>query len=349
MRGWRLALRLLAAALALAFVLCAPWAWERTPVDPRGRLEGEKPPWKGVLTVALVESFPCEGAAGWLNAWARALEKRCDGLLLSVRTFNVNTYRELKVARALPDVLLLSTGVESEPDGVFLPVSGARGLRQELTAAVLGHDGTPRAVPVAMGGYGLLANLPLLDGMQLTDQADAALLREGMEKLGKAVACPGAAYTRPESAFAAMTGGALPVEYGLREKLWPEFVLEQKHFAFVATQRELRRMVLLQSAGRGFETMLLPVPQSFTDQVLALAIPDPAYTGHQGDRTYRLEAAGHFAALLLCEEAQLALRGAGLFSVREGLRIYGSGADPCMAALEEQLLREGLMVGEVFT
>ncbi len=336
MRVW--CFRILAFLLFVACLLLTPAALEALPVEPLDYLQGEGPAWEGILTLGVVQAFDQGGLNSWLNAQARLFEKEREGTLLSISQMNVSEYRSLKAARALPDALILSGGVETDPEGTLLPISGGQaGLREALLRAGQ-RGGKQYGLPLALGAYGLLGDREWLDGEQLFPETPVEELCTALREKKRGIALPAPSFARPDLALEGMDPKLIALaETGVRARLWPDFALDRKYAFYLATQREVRRMEQLRAAGRGFATcMWTPGERCRGDLGLYLCVTAPAYSGHGGDAEERLAALGAFTARLLGEEAQAALADAGLFSAREGCRLYTEGD---MAALEQSLER----------
>jgi hypothetical protein len=326
------------AFLALAAALAsAPWAMGALPIRSKSFLKRRPLEWSGILTIAVVPAWGSEGFTAWLSARAREFEKENPGVLISVREMNVAAYLSHREKRDLPDAVILPAYVELSPDEVFLPLTGSMPARQEALLAGQ-RAGRQYGLPLALGSYALMANLPKLDALQLTPSSAGEEFLAGMRKSGRGVGCPIQPFAHAEELLGRVgwLEGA-PVQYAVREKAWPDFALEEKTLFFVASQREVRRMQSLRAAGRCFETALWLPEAAYTDQMLLYSLTRPAFSGHGADAKQRQKELAAFAAYLLGEEAQRQLVGAWLFSPREGLALYDGGP---MAELEKTLAGE---------
>lgn len=341
MRHMRRAWRGLALVLLLGALAAAPWAAGDAVQNLRDMLHKPAPEWEGVLTVGVVPSFPTVNLDGWLAAQSRAFEKQEGYVLVSLRTMTRAGVRAGAAAQTLPDVLLFGMGVFAQPDTLLTPLSGANGVRKALREA--GMDGKTRyAVPVALGGYGLLANLDRLEALGWSPDWTLAETLSRAAEAGLAAACPSAPYTAPLTALRSL--GA-PEALSVRadrphEKIWADFALDGDYAFYVATQREVKRMETLQARGSGVPTAFLaPEGEAYTDQVLLAGIVRPELTS-AGDRdeAHRRACAEAFFAFLLGDEAQGGLGQAQLFSVTGAGPLYEEGT--AMAALEAALSGE---------
>ena len=333
--------RFFALLLLAAVMLAAPWAAQTAVVDVKEKLKPPKPVWEGVLSVAVVPSFPTVNLSGWLGACSRDFEKREGNVLVSIREMTQEGVQTGAAAGNLPDILLFGAGVFSRPQDLFLRMRGAAaGLKPDL--ADVGRSGGDRyAVPLAMGGYGLLGNRQILDSLSWSPNLNMEETLQLLKEKDMAVASPAMPYTNPLAAFQSRgdaggvkTSGELP-----HAKIWPDFALEKKYAFYVATQREVRRMAALQSAGKGFDTVLLtPEEPVYVDQVLLGGMVDPKFSLKSDDAVYRAEWAGRLFSYLLTDEMQLGLSQAGLFPVTAVTGVYD--ADSQMGMIEKSLQGE---------
>lgn len=335
MRRWIIGL--VAFALVIGAIFLYEGAMDRLPFNPKQMLESPNPDWEGILTVGVVSTWGSENFVSWLSARAREFEKANPGTLISILEFNEQAYENYKAKGQLPDVVILSAFVENDPQEVLRPVSGHLPLREDALASGE-YGGRQYGVPVALGAYALMGNVPKLDALQLHTQSSIAEIAEGVKKSGRGIGCPVYKGVRAEKALEWMVGkGEIPVQYAIRDKAWPDFALDEKTLFFVATQREVRRMKVLQSAGRCFEIAMMNPGQAYSDQMLMLTIPKVKYTGHSADRGFRTTQAAKLAAYLICEESQEKLAQAGVFSTRQGLKLYDEGP---MSDLENELFKD---------
>lgn len=332
-RAWRgLALVLLLGALA-----AAPWAAGGAVQNLRDMLQKPAPEWEGVLTVGVVPSFPTMNLDGWLAAQSRAFEKQEGYVIVSLRTMTRAGVRAGAAAQTLPDALVFGMGVFAEPETLLTPLAEPD-VRRALQPA--GRDGETRyAVPLAMGGYGLLCNADRLEALRWSEEANLAETMALAGGAGLSAACPKAPYTDPLAALRAMGAPeSLSVRADLpHEKIWAEFALDGDYALYVATQREVRRMEVLQERGSGVRTAFLaPEGAVYADQVLLAGIVQPTLTSAgERDAQSRRDCAEAFFDFLLGEEAQAGLVQAQLFSVTGAGPLYEAGTP--MGALEASL------------
>lgn len=202
-----------------------------------------------------------------------------------------------------------------------------------------GRDGETRyAVPLAMGGYGLLCNADRLEALGWSEEANLAETMELAGGAGLSAACPKAPYTDPLAALRAMGAPeSLSVRADLpHEKIWAEFALDGDYALYVATQREVRRMEVLQERGSACARPFSRGGRGLRGQVLLAGIVQPALTSAgERDAQSRRDCAEAFFAFLLGEEAQAGLVQAQLFSVTGAGPLYEAGTP--MGALEASL------------
>ena len=332
--GWRV----LALGLLIAAALAAPGAARTAVVDVKQRLKPEKPAWQGVVAVGVVPSFSTVNVNGWLKASFRRFEAQNSGVLVSLRELTETGVRTGAAAGTLPDALLFGLPVPLDAEQLLQPLPECGSVRSDLQDAGV-WGGERCALPVAMGGYALLGNRRLLDAAGWSPSQDFTGTMTLLAEQGMAIAAPKMPYTDPLRALAHM-GDTVRVQVdGERPhgKVWPDFVIEEKYAFYVATQREIRRIQALGSAGKGFDTILLvPEGEAYTDQVLLGGVVRPELTAagreHAEARAQRAEQLLRF---LLSEEPQRDLTRAGLFPGTDSGPIYAD--DGQMAALEQAL------------
>lgn len=332
--GWRVA--------AFLLLMGVIWAASRTArtavVDVKKKLKPEKTSWEGVVTVGLVPSFPTVNLDGWLQASFRSFEKQQSNVLVSLRKMTTVGVRTGAASGTLPDVLLVGLNILEEPEQLFVPLDDETCIREDLYGA--GKVGQTRyALPVAMGGYALMGNRRLLDGVGWSPKCDFAQTMALLAEKGQSVAAPQIANINPMQALTEMGEvGSVQVENSrVHAKVWPDFVLEQKYTFYVGTQREVRRMQTLCSAGKGFETVLmLPKNTAYTDQILLGGVVRSELTNAEVyDREEKEKWSAQLILHLLKEEQQMDLNRAYLFSVLPDQHLYEDGTQ--MAALEASL------------
>ncbi len=339
--------RFFALLMLAAVMLAAPWAAQTAVVDVKEKLKPPKPVWEGVLSVAVVPSFPTLNLNGWLGACSRDFEKQEGNVLVSLREMTQEGVLTGAAAGNLPDILLFGAGVFNRPQDLLTRMRGAAAVKPGLSE--LGSVGGERyAVPLAMGGYCLLGNRSLLDGAGWSPNLTMGQTLELIKEKDLAVASPAMPYTQPLTAFEQMgeTSGIKVDSEREHTKIWPDFALEKKYAFYVATQREVRRMATLQSAGKGFDTVILtPEEPVYVDQVLLGGMVDPKYSLKSDDALYRAEWAGRLFSFLLTDEMQLRLSQAGLFPATQVEGVYD--ADTQMGVIERSLQGE-LQCAEAF-
>lgn len=267
--------------------------------------------WEGIISCAVVPSFPTVNLNGWLNASFAGFEKGQEKVLVSLKEMTEEGVKVAADEGNLPDILFFGVTME---DSLGCFVSSA--------------------APVAKGGYGLLGNVNLLDTVgwspNLSPQEAAGLLSDNdltiAAPLFSNVSTLDALNHYGDFSSVSVVGDQP------HAKVWSGFVLENEFAFYVATQREIRRMETLRASGKGIETVLVPIP--WTDQVLLCGIVRQELT-QKGKNEDRQRVCGELMEYLLSEEAQNAISKAALFPVTKGLNVYES--DTQMAFLEAAL------------
>ena len=342
-RRWRGA----AFLLLLLLLALAPMAAGERVQGLRDRTRRPEPEWEGVLTVGVVASFPTVNLDAYLAAQGRAFAKETGYATVYLRPVTRAGVRAGAAAQSLPDALLFGLNVFAEPQTLFQALPGEYALRDGLSEAGL-WQGTRYAVPLALGGYGLLGNRELLEKAGWTGGTAAEALAL-CDRAGLAVACPKAPYTDPLVALRQMGAPETAKIRGdlAHEKIWARFALDGEYALYAATQREVCRMETLRAGGSGVETVFLaPEGGAWTDQALLGAVVRSELTRAGAEESAgRAACARAFFEYLLGEEAQGALAQARLFPVVETGPLYEAGS--AMADLEASL-REGLRLGQSF-
>ena len=298
--------RIAAFMLLCAVLLAAPWAMKHAAVDVREHIRPKETRWQGVISVGIVPTFSMESADGWLKTCAKTFAQENSNLLVSVREMTRAGVQAGAAAQTLPDVLICGAMVfdGSEKELIF---------------------GKGTAQPVAAGAYALLGNRALLEesGWQENMSAGDALTLVQKGQLN--IAVPRRDYADPLAALRSMGTVGDAVGQDLYARVWPDFALEEKYALYVATQREVLRMRALQSAGRGFETVLI-VPEDPTgeDQTLLCAAVRHELTARQDDAACA-EWAMRWMNYLTADAQQAGLGTAGLFSVKGNAGLYEEG------------------------
>lgn len=291
------------------------------------------------------------GGMAWLKDQLRLYEKQHPGVSTYLRSVSGD---ELTAPEAvLPDMVLCMPGDVTEPQGLFLPLSGAMAarngpLREELLRAGR-WQGQQYGLPLCWGAWVLAIDSALEPGSAVTP-APTTLL-------GRPAASPAAASPEPayplEAARSAVRALQAPGGAGLftlgmmleeRPPLPEDFAALPSGEVYTAFQRrrcatallttgQATAFAALTSSGSGFPHRIMTAEEVITDQVwMALLTAD----------------APREAALLLSHltatEAQKALSGQALHTVRNDLTLYAAN----MSARIEQSARQSLSVINTF-
>lgn len=332
--------RIVALLLLVAVLIAAPWAAQTAVIDVKDKLKPPAPEWAGILSVAVVPSFPTVNVMGWLGAQSRVFEKQQGNVLISAREMTREGVRAGAAAENLPDVLLFGTGVFDDPEQLLVKMAGEVALKEGL-ADVGYKNGVRYTVPLALGGYALLGNQQQLDQIgwspSLTFDETMGLIQQNQ----LSIASPAMPYTNPLAALAGMgdTKGVVIKGDLPHGKIWADYAIEKKHVFYMSTQREVRRMATLSAGGKGFDTVLIaPGAPVYVDQVLMGGMVDARFSVKSDDAQQRIACAGKFFSFLLTQDAQLGLSQAGLFPVTDATGAYEAGSQ--MAQIERSLQGE---------
>jgi len=294
---------------------------------------------QGVLDVWFCETFaPGKGSLlGWVNQAVQAYEKENPGVYVRVRTMRESVIRErLDDKRDLPDAILCGGGIVTAQDALQICESSCAPVYTQ--AVSLGEH--CYAYPAAVGAYTVLYQKKLLaqagiesanaDSLLSLAQNGCSVLLCGYDRL----TCPAAALERlmPQAQEA-----LFHETYGRRtlRDAWADFVLDQTSVGYVCTQKEVFRIRTLLAGGSAFEWDYDEIGCAYTDQLLALYVPDT------GQESARAVATHLFAQVLQRESIQEKLKDYGAFSVLN-LPLYPP--DTCMGAMQSGLMQENLFV-----
>jgi hypothetical protein len=337
--------------LLSALLVGAPVLSGMRPRDIAQMLAREHAPWEGVLTLGVTATFPASGSTtAYVREVVKAFEKENPGVLVSVKEMQPYTLSQALEAGVGPDVLIFGAGAVGEPTKNLMPLEGDfSSVRADwLEAAKVG--GKAYAVPLAVGGYTLIAHDDELAkvGVQGFDGWTGAL--EGLSTRGNALQCLPKGYGYPAAGLFAYTNGAiaawpqaLPANLGAqrREMAWPDFALERKTVCYLATPYELGRMRMLQAGGRVGAWSVLPCEGTpYTDLVLLAGVVRPEKAGRGGaeDNARRAAAAGTLLASFMGGQARAALVKTGLVPATQGEALYEGIAGS--EEMERQLMGE---------
>ncbi|MDR0929434.1 MAG: hypothetical protein LBM74_06950 [Oscillospiraceae bacterium] len=167
MRKWLLRLRTLLAILAALYLLYQFPALSRWFTKP----SAPEPPSSSIemVRVWLLEDWS-GSAMQWVSRQATAFEKAHRGVRIILKRAQPGDWA-LEGA-VLPDVLLFSGGVLTDPEGLLAPLSPTAPVRDFLQG-VGDRGGIPYAVPLAYGGRARLVNEQKPDAPALTMRSAA--------------------------------------------------------------------------------------------------------------------------------------------------------------------------------
>ena len=337
-----------AGALLIALLLYAPSVlppYAPAQPEPRGG-------WRGMLSVAVVPTFRTGGSlTQYASSTAKGYTKE-TGVLVDVREMSAYALRDALARGTAPDVVLFGSGALASGEGL-LPLDGdLTRVREEALQAARWEEKMV-ALPVAMGGYVLLAHGKEYTAAGAADaQTPAQWLAAVSSAKGIHHAMPGAGF--PMAALVAAASGttadpetALYKDAGaVRHSFsWPEFALEKKAVVYVGTSYEVSRMRVLEAGGRveGWEAVSWNVLAenereegwedgqeevakgwAYTDMVLFAGATRPECAGRAGaaDNAQRNAAAGRLLAAFHGDAARQALAATGLVPVTDGEPLY---------------------------
>ncbi len=306
----------------------------------------------------------CEGWVGsttWLEKQCAVFERAHPGVNLRIRRAQADEWIALDAV--LPDVLVFTPGVLTEPEALLTPIHGATPVRAELVASGKWRDEL-WGLPVAMGGYALLVNPegyrdPEATALDAEAMAAAAKPAKGKQAARYALQCArGSALAYPAGLLAlggALRGGwpqgiaaergkgALPEDFTqcTQEKAYSDFV-SRRAMALLGTQRDVRKFSALTEAGKGFPFRVEPAVQAFTDQLLLVGVLKNAQEGE------RAALCAQLLWQLVGEDAQQSLTEHGLFPVRGDVPGYDAEATPWLHAMAQSLAAEEIWVPNAF-
>ena len=289
------------------------------------------------------------GGQAWLKEQLRAFEKTNPGVSTYLRTVSAE---ELTNPEAiLPDVVLYLPGSLTDPQELFLPLSGEAVGRETsaLREALLRcgrWQGQQYGLPLCWGAWVLCIDSALEPGSALTPAPTTLLGKPAATAAPDATAEPGYPLTAANQADCALQspGGAalftlsllleelpaLPEGFGTLTsgEVYTAFQQRQCATAMLTTGQETAFSALV-SGGGGFPFRTMVPDEIITDQVWLASVTADAPPE---------------AALLLAHltstGAQQALSGQGLHTVRDDLTLYAAGT----AARVEQAAHRALSV-----
>ncbi|MGN0779615.1 MAG: hypothetical protein ACI4MJ_10735 [Aristaeellaceae bacterium] len=311
-------LRLLA-ALALTAVL--GWLLLRTAAPAPAALSPRRE--RSLLRIWTVSSVG--GGDSWLKAQLKAFERQHPGVMTYLRTVSPGELSEPETV--LPDLVLYTPGTLTAPQELFVPLTLPEGLREPLTRCGR-WQGQQYGLPLCWGGYVLC-----VDGAWAPE---AAATPAPTTLLGRPAATPETSSTPPPYPYDAVMTAATPLmapggcgtlalccllEQTMRPTLPEGFAASADVYAAfrsrqcasaVLTTGQLTALASLTAAGKGFPYRTMVPDEVITDQVWLGSVVQGAENS----------AAPELLAFLLGDDAQQSLSGQGLYSARQGVKLY---------------------------
>lgn len=286
------------------------------------------------------------GAQAWLKGQLRQFEKANPGVSTYLRSVSAEDLTDPEAV--LPDLVLYMPGDVTDPQGLFLALSGEMPARDGLLREELLRcgrwQGQQYGLPLCWGGWVLAIDSALEPGAALTPApttllgkpaatADAAATSEPAYPLEAASAAE-CALQSPGGAALFTLGllldqyPALPEDFGTLSpgEVYSAFQKRQTATAMLTTG-QVTAFSGVVSGGSGFAFRVMAAQEVITDQVLLASVTADAP-----------EEAALLLSALCSADAQQALSAQGLHTVRSDLTLYASGT----AAAVEQAGRASL-------
>lgn len=332
----------------LSFLLCLALLWHvyaaQSSPDASDGIPGLVPQERVLLRIWVVDA-PGGGQA-WLKEELKRFEKQHRGISTYLRQA---TAEELTSPDAiLPDIVLYQPGSITEPQSLFLPLTGeaasADGMLRESLLRCGRCQGRQYGLPLCWGAWVLALDGALEPGSIATPAPTTLLGRAAAPALPSASETPGyplAKVSKSACALQAPGGTALfslalmleehpplPDDFGTLTSAETYSAFQKRQCATaMLTTGQATAFTALVSGGSGFPFRIMTADETITDQVWLGSI-----TADAPDE----------AALLLSyltgAEAQKALSAQGLYSARTDLTLYASG----FPMQVEQAARKGL-------
>lgn len=273
------------------------------------------------------------GGQTWLKQQLRQFEKQHRSVSTYVRTVSA---AELTAPDAiLPDVVLYMPGDVTEPDSLFLPLSGDMAARDGLLREELlrcgRSQGLQYGLPLCWGAWVLAIDSALEPGSATTPAPTTLLGRPAATQDASATPEPGYpldAARQTECALQSPGGAALftlamlledqpplPASFGTLSagQVYEAFQRRQCATALLTTGQAIA-FASLTSGGSGFPHRIMCAEEVITNQVWLASVTADAPPE-----------AALLLSFLASTEAQKALSSQGLHTVRNDLTLYASG------------------------
>ncbi len=319
----RIPMRLLALLLTVSLMLATAWVMKEEPVSmlPQARE-------RSLLRIWVTSSVG--GGTAWLREQLKAWEKQHPGVMTYLRT--VSPEEPLGEDAVLPDVILYMPGDFTSPQALFSPLTGSMTAREELLRSGR-WQGQQYGLPLCWGAWVLAIDGALEPDMAATPAPTTLLGRPAATEAPMATEKPGfplEAANQAEIPLQAPQGASLFALLQLVDQkpgLPPDFAQltpaevysgfrARRYASAMLTTGQLTAFSGLSSAGKGFPFRVMVPQEIITDQVWLGSVVQGA-----------AKEAASLLAFLTAPEAQKALSGQGLHTVREDLRLYAAGTE----------------------
>lgn len=320
-----------AALAALCLGLLALAAWGATHLQDAARLPSLAAKERKLLRIWTI-SAPGGGQA-WLKGQLRQFEKQHPGVSTYLRTVSAEELAQPDAV--LPDVVLYMPGDVTEPAAYFLPMSGEMTARDGLLREELLRcgrwRGTQYGLPLCWGTWVLAIDSTLEPGSATTPAPTTLLGKPAVTADASATPEPGyplEAAMQNECALQSPGGAALftlgllleerpplPEGFGTLSsgEVYAAFQRQQCATAMLTTG-QATAFAGLTSGGSGFPHRIMTAGEVITDQVWLASVTADAPPE-----------AALLLAFLTSSDAQKALSGQGLQTVRRDVLLYAAG------------------------
>ena len=312
MKGVILALRILVAALLVAFLLVAPPSLEQALGHNYYKewLSGEREDWSGVLTLwHVVEFKTAQGSVtSYLESIATQYERAHPGVYIEVLGVSPEAVQERLSRGERPHIWSFPAGMcgSEQLAPLHLVMPAFRGNLAPLRA-----EGVPFAAPYLYSGYFLLGNTVLIQELGLAWPSDAATLADTLQQAmdARSTGRYGAVCAPPIQAARLGLTGEMALDGDFKAGQVPFLIGDARAFG------DLNRKM----ASGGFTFDVLPLG-GFTEEVQYAGIDTQAQGGFA-------EHAAGFLSLLLEDKAQM--------------KVTALGALPAVQTAEEPQYADG--------
>lgn len=332
--------RLLCAAALIALALLVfslPGLLHREP----GSAPGTEATQRRLLRIWLVQGEDHRipgGAAQWLQSQLRVWEKQHPGVLTYLRT--VSPQEALREDAILPDVMLYAPGTLTDPQALFMPLTGTLNAREALLRCGR-WQGRQYGLPLCWGAWVMTIDGALTPGESATPAPKALLGKPSATAVPRAAEpeYPLAAASQAACALQSPGGAALfslalllPQRPPLPEDFASLTAAEvyrlfrsQQCATAMLTSGQVTALEGLAAAGKGPAFRVMAPEEIVTDLILLGSVTPDAPAE-----------AALLLAHLVSRPAQEALSAQSLHTVRDDLTLYAAGDS---AAIERSGVR----------